>query len=170
MGDRIVVMKDGVIQQADTPDVIYHHPANVFVAGFIGSPSMNFIHGRLEEEAGKVHFKGSDLDVKIPEGKAKTLREKGYVGKEVIFGIRPEDIHDEPVFLESSPESQVKAKVEVAENMGSEMYLYLSNITDKWVTARVNARNRFEAGNEVTLALDMNKGHIFDKETEEAVF
>lgn len=170
MGDRIVVMKDGVIQQADTPNTIYHHPANVFVAGFIGSPAMNFVDGQLVEEAGEVYFKSEGLRVKLPEGRAKVLREKGYVRKEAIFGIRPEDIHDEPIFLESSPDSQVKAKVEVAENMGSEMYLYLSGITDKWVTARVKARTQFAAGNEVTLAFDMNKAHIFDKETEKAVF
>lgn len=170
MGDRIVVMKDGVIQQADTPTEIYQRPANVFVAGFIGSPSMNFIHGRLEEEAGAVHFKGSGLDVKIPEGKGKILREQEKVGQEVIFGIRPEDIHDEPLFLESAPESCFTAHVEVAENMGSEMYLYLSGLTEKWVTARVNARTGFAAGNEVKLALDMNKVHIFDKETEVALF
>ncbi|PTM56650.1 ABC transporter ATP-binding protein [Desmospora activa] len=169
MGDRIVVMKDGLIQQADTPTQIYHHPANVFVAGFIGSPAMNFVEGQLVEEGGDLIFKNG-LNIKVPEGKAKMLREKGYVGKEVIFGIRPEDIHDEPLFLESSPDSLVKAKVEVAENMGAEMYLYLSGITDKWVTARVNARTQFAAGNEVTLALDMNKSHVFDKETEEAIY
>lgn len=169
MGDRIVVMKDGLIQQADTPTQIYHHPANVFVAGFIGSPAMNFVEGELVEENGDVIFKNG-LNIKVPEGKAKVLREKGYVGKEVIFGIRPEDIHDEPLFLESSPDSVVKAKVEVAENMGAEMYLYLSGITDNWVTARVNARTQFSAGKEVTLALDMNKSHIFDKETEEAIY
>ncbi|MFC4077480.1 ABC transporter ATP-binding protein [Salinithrix halophila] len=170
MGDRIVVMKDGLIQQAATPTEIYQHPANVFVAGFIGSPSMNFVDGRLEEEGGEVHFRGTGFDVRLPEGRAKSLRERGFVGKEAIFGIRPEDIHDEPLFLESSPESQVTAKVEVAENMGSEMYLYLSGVADKWVTARVNARSQLAAGTNVTLALDMNKVHIFDKETEEAVF
>jgi len=169
MGDRIVVMKDGVIQQVDTPDRIYQHPANIFVVGFIGSPSMNFIRGRLEEEGQGIYFRTAGLDIKLPEGKAKRLRESGYPGKEVIFGIRPEDIHDEPLFLESSPDSRIKAKVEVAENMGSEMYLYLSGITDQWITARVNARTQFVAGVDVELALDMNKVHIFDTETEEAV-
>ncbi|OYD08127.1 ABC transporter ATP-binding protein [Paludifilum halophilum] len=170
MGDRIVVMKDGVIQQADTPTEIYQHPANVFVAGFIGSPSMNIIEGRLSEKGHDVCFKGTGLEVKLPAGRGKILKEKGYVEKEVIFGIRPEDIHDEPLFLESSPDSRFTSKVEVAENMGSEMYLYLSGIADKWVTARVNARTGFTAGSEVELALDMNKIHIFDKESEETVF
>ena len=118
---------------------------------------MNFIQGRLVEEAGAVHFRGSSLDVKIPEGKAKILRQQEMVGKQVIFGIRPEDIDDEPLFLDSTPDSCFTAKVEVAENMGSEMYLYLSGITDQWVTARVNARTGFTIGNEVKLALDMKK-------------
>lgn len=170
MGDRIVVMKDGVIQQADSPDTIYNHPANMFVAGFIGSPAMNFISGTVQEENGKLHFKANNLDVEIPEGKAKLLKDKGYAGKEVVFGIRPEDIHDEPVFLEASPHSVLKTKVEVSENMGSEMYLYLSGIGDETVVARVDARSGVEMGDEVKLAFDMNKCHIFDKETEETVF
>lgn len=170
MGDRIVVMKDGVIQQADTPSTIYNHPANMFVAGFIGSPAMNFLPGTLSEEGGDVHFKAKSVDVVIPEGRAKTLREKGYVGKDVVFGIRPEDIHDEPVFLEASPASVLKLKVEVAENMGSEMYLYLNGIGDDLLVARVDARTNVSMGDEVKLAFDMNKCHIFDKETEEAVF
>ncbi|SFG37346.1 multiple sugar transport system ATP-binding protein [Planifilum fulgidum] len=169
MGDRIVVMKDGVIQQAATPTEIYEHPANMFVAGFIGSPAMNFIEGSLSEEEGNVYFQTKGLKVKIPDGKAKTLRDKGYVGKEVVFGIRPENIHDEPVFLEASPDSAVEAKVEVAEHMGSEMYLYLSGIGEKWLTARVNTRTQYGPGAQVKLALDMNKCHVFDKETEVAV-
>ncbi|WP_054951259.1 ABC transporter ATP-binding protein [Numidum massiliense] len=170
MGDRIVVMKDGLIQQADTPDKIYNEPANVFVAGFIGSPAMNFISGSLVETGGNVHFKANNVDVEVPEGRAKLLRDKGYVGKDVVFGIRPEDIHDEPVFLEASPESVLKTKVEVSENMGSEMYLYLSGLGDDMFIARVDARANVGMGDEVKLAFDMNKCHIFDKETEEAVF
>jgi multiple sugar transport system ATP-binding protein len=169
MGDRIVVMKGGVIQQAATPSEIYSNPANMFVAGFIGSPAMNFIDGALFEEAGDVYFRSQGLQVKVPQGKAKLLREKGYVGKEVVFGIRPENIHDEPLFVESSPDSTFRAKVEVAENMGAEMYLYLSGIADKWVTARVNPRMNFAPGAEVELAFDMNKMHIFDKDTEQTV-
>ena len=170
MGDRIVVMKDGVIQQADTPDTIYNYPANMFVAGFIGSPAMNFIPGRLEEENGKVRFKANNVNVEIPDGRAKLLKDGGYVGKDVVFGIRPEDIHDEPVFLEASPDSVLTTKVEVSENMGSEMYLYLSGLGDDMFIARVDARSNVGMGDEVKLAFDMNKCHIFDKETEETVF
>ncbi|MFC7439951.1 ABC transporter ATP-binding protein [Laceyella putida] len=169
MGDRIVVMKDGVIQQVDTPTEIYNNPANLFVAGFIGSPAMNFIDGSLVEEGGEVYFQTQGAKVKIPAGRVHGLREQGYVGKEVIFGIRPEAVHDEPVFIEASPESSFTAKVEVAENMGSEMYLYVSGFGDKWLTARVNARTHYGPGAQVSLALDMNKAHIFDKETEKTV-
>lgn len=169
MGDRIVVMKDGVIQQADTPTEIYNNPANVFVAGFIGSPAMNFVNGQLSEEAGSLFFVTEGAKLEVPAGKASTLREKGYVGKEVIFGIRPEAIHDEPLFIESSPSSAFSAVVEVAENMGSEMYLYLKGIGSNSVTARVNARTQYRPGAELKLAIDMNKAHIFDKETEVAV-
>jgi multiple sugar transport system ATP-binding protein len=169
MGDRIVVMKDGVIQQVATPMEIYSQPANMFVAGFIGSPAMNFVEGSLIEEGGDVFFVTHGAKVKFPGGRAHTLREKGYVGKEVIFGIRPEAVHDEPVFIEASPDSVFDAKVEVAEHMGAEMYLYVSGFGEKWLTARVNARTHFAPGVQVQLALDMNKAHVFDKETEETV-
>jgi multiple sugar transport system ATP-binding protein len=171
MGDRIVVMKDGVIQQAATPEEIYNHPVNMFVAGFIGSPSMNFIDGKLTENGGEVRFDGKNFSVSIPEGRARLLREKGYVGKEVMLGIRPEDIHDEPLFLESSPKSTFNAVVDVAENMGAEMYLYLSGIGSETLVARVNARSGGkQMGTEMRLAADMNKIHIFDQETELAIF
>lgn len=169
MGDRIVVMKDGVIQQAATPTEIYVHPANKFVAGFIGSPSMNFIDGFLFEEGGDLFFRAKNLQLKFPSDKAKALRDAGYVGKEAVFGIRPENIHDEPAFLEASPESTVEAEVEVAEHTGSEMYLYLGGIGDDWLAARVNARTRYGPGARVRLALDMNKCHVFDKETDVTV-
>ncbi len=170
MGDRIVVMKDGVIQQAATPEDIYNYPVNMFVAGFIGSPSMNFINGNLTEEGGNVVFKANGINVAIPEGRAKTLREKGYVNKEVILGIRPEDIHEEPVFLEASPNSVINANIEVAENLGHEMFLYLAGIGKESVIARVDGRAGFKEGTNVKLALDMNKVHIFDKDTETSVF
>ena len=170
MGDRIVVMKDGVIQQVDTPTELYNHPKNMFVAGFIGSPAMNFILGKLETNGEKVVFSTGNTTFEIPEGKAKVLREKGYVGKDLYLGVRPEDIHDELVFLESSPNSQFTATIDVSEHMGAEMYLYLSGIGKDSITARVNARSQLKAGSQVKLAFDMNKVHFFDKETEEALF
>ncbi|MOA26861.1 glycerol-3-phosphate transporter ATP-binding subunit [compost metagenome] len=127
---------------------------------------MNFITGTLNEQGGTVRFKASGVDVVVPEGRAATLRSKGYIGKEVILGIRPEDLHEEPVFLEASPNTIVNANVEVAENLGHEMYLYLNGIGTDTVIARVDGRSGVRDGSNVKLALDMNKTHLFDKETE----
>ncbi|CAM3704716.1 ABC transporter ATP-binding protein [Marinicrinis lubricantis] len=170
MGSRIVIMKDGVIQQAASPEVVYNKPVNMFVAGFIGSPAMNFISGNLVEEGGNIRFKANNVDVAVPEGKAKILRDKGYVGKEVVFGIRPEDMHQEPVFLEASPNSIVTAHVEVAENLGHEMFLYLAGLGTESIIARVDGRAGLKEGTNVKLAFDMNKCHVFDKETELNIF
>jgi multiple sugar transport system ATP-binding protein len=170
MGDRIVVMKLGEVQQADTPDALYNNPINMFVAGFIGSPSMNFISGKLSEKAGNVLFTAKNMELTIPEGRAQTLRSKGYIGKEIALGIRPEDIHDEQVFIEGSPNSLITVTVEVAENLGSEMYLYLEGIGEQTIIARVSGRTGIKENETVKLALDMNKIHMFDKETEQAIF
>ncbi|QKG83192.1 ABC transporter ATP-binding protein [Kroppenstedtia pulmonis] len=169
MGDRIVVMREGVIQQADVPRRIYQKPANVFVAGFIGSPAMNFIQGRLWEKDGYLRFQGMGIDIRIPDKSGKTLKKKAYVGKNVILGVRPEDIRNDPLFLESSPDSHLTAKVEWVEYMGSENYAYLSGISEKWVTAKVDAGTSVIAGKNIKVALDMNHVHIFDKETEKAL-
>src|SRR5699024_199510 len=116
MAKRLVVMKDGIIQQVGEHKHVYDYPDNVFVGGFIGSPSMNFFTGHLEEN----YFVMGDTKIKVPEGKMKTLRNEGYLNKDLILGIRPEDIHDEPLFLESSPETKINAHIDVAELMGSE--------------------------------------------------
>ncbi|MEF3304310.1 ABC transporter ATP-binding protein [Paenibacillus sp. GYB003] len=166
MGDRIVVMHQGIIQQAASPEEIYNFPLNMYVAGFIGSPSMNFIHGSLIESGGKVRFKSQGVDVVLPEGKAQILRDKGYINKEVVFGIRPEDLHDEPIFMEGSPESHVTATIEVSENLGHEVQLHLSGLGTQTIVARVDGRSGFKEGMSIKLAMDMNKIHIFDKETE----
>ncbi|MFE5322879.1 ABC transporter ATP-binding protein [Paenibacillus sp. NPDC056579] len=165
MGDRIVVMDKGIIQQAATPEEIYNYPLNMFVAGFIGSPSMNFVTGSLADQGGSVYFKSNGVNVELPEGKAKVLREKGYVGKEVIMGVRPEDFHEEPVFLEASPNTIVNAHIEVSENLGHEMFLYLNGIGKNSVVARVDGRAGFKEGTNVKLAIDMNKVHFFDQQT-----
>ncbi|WP_127533464.1 ABC transporter ATP-binding protein [Paenibacillus kobensis] len=170
MGDRIVVMKDGIIQQTDTPEVLYNHPKNLFVAGFMGAPAMNFIAGTLADQGGALRFKSSGVDVAVPEGKAKLLREKGYANKEVILGVRPEDLHEEPVFLEASPDTIVTAHVDVAENLGHEMYLHLNGIGTQTVIARIDGRAGVMNGTNVKLALDMNKVHLFDKESELNIF
>ncbi|GGG05069.1 ABC transporter ATP-binding protein [Paenibacillus abyssi] len=170
MGDRIVVMKDGFIQQAASPEELYNNPVNMFVAGFIGAPSMNFIKGQLTEQGGAVRFKATGVDVTLTEGRAQVVREKGYIGKEVVLGIRPEDFHDEPVFMEASPNSIVSANVEVAENLGHEKYLYLAGLGSDTVIARVDGRSTIKEAQNVKLAIDMNKIHMFDAATELSVF
>lgn len=170
MGDRIVVMKDGFIQQAASPEVLYNHPINLFVAGFIGAPAMNMLTGQLVEEGGSVRFRATGVNVEVPQGKAAVLRSKGYIGKEVILGVRPEDIHEEPVFLEASPNSIINASIEVSENLGHEMYLYLNGLGKDNVIARVDGRSGLQEGQNVKLALDMNKVHVFDPETELNIF
>ncbi|MNZ94177.1 Trehalose import ATP-binding protein SugC [compost metagenome] len=170
MGDRIVVMEAGVIQQAASPEELYNQPKNMFVAGFIGSPTMNFVNGTLAEEGGSFRFKAANLNLEVPQGKATILKEKGYIGKEVIMGIRPEDIHEEPVFLEASPQTTFTANVYLTENLGHEMQLYLNGAGDGGLIARVDGRSNTREGDNVKLAIDMNKIHIFDKESELNVF
>lgn len=166
MGDRIVVMKDGFIQQSASPEELYNHPVNIFVAGFIGSPSMNFIRGTLTDKGGTISFKTTGIDVALPEGRAKIIREKGYVGKEVIMGVRPEDLHDEPVFLEASPATIVTALAEVVENLGYEKNIYLNGLGNETVIGRVDGRSTIKEGTNIKLAIDMNKVHMFDTENE----
>ncbi|PLS17565.1 sugar ABC transporter ATP-binding protein [Bacillus sp. M6-12] len=161
MATRLVVMKDGIIQQVGTPKEVYENPENIFVGGFIGSPAMNFLTGTLTD--GK--FKVGEQLISVPEGKMKVLRDQGYAGKEVILGIRPEDFHDEPVFIESSSDTVIKAHIEVAELMGAEFMLY-STIGGQDFVARVDARTIVKPGDSIELALGMNNAHFFDKDTE----
>ncbi|MNH91821.1 Trehalose import ATP-binding protein SugC [compost metagenome] len=170
MGDRIVVMEKGIIQQAASPEEMYNAPVNIFVAGFMGSPSMNFITGNFAQDGSALYFKTTGVNVEIPAGKAQILRDRGYVGKEVILGVRPEDIHEEPVFLEASPNSIVNAHIEVSENLGHEMYLYINGVGPTTLIARVDGRSGLKEGANVKLALDMNKVHFFDKETTLSIF
>ncbi len=171
MGDRIVVMKDGLIQQVATPTEIYNHPLNLFVASFIGSPAMNFVKGNVKELDGKVVFESDQIHVTFPEDKAKQLRNSGYVGKPVTFGIRPEDLYSDAQFMEANPfESFLTAQVDVVENMGSELYVYFHNIGNTQMVARVDAREGLKPRMSVKLGMDLSKCHVFDSETELAVF
>ncbi len=167
MGTRIVVMKDGVIQQVDTPANLYTKPDNVFVAGFIGSPQMNFVTATLSKENGSVYASFGDNKIMIPNGKV-TPELEGYIGKEVIVGIRPEDIHDDEAFISSRPEAVCNADVEVTEMMGAETYLYLE-LAGEQFTARVNQRSTAKIGDTIKVAFETNKIHIFDKDTEMAI-
>ena len=166
MGDRICVMKDGVIQQCDTPRNIYDNPANVFVAGFIGTPPMNTIKGRLEEENGQYRFKTDTLNICVPESWKKQL--ESYVGKNIIFGIRPEDIGSE--LAKQDPNAPtIEAVVDVREYMGAETYLYLDIGSGVNIIARVSAHQEFAMGEKLTLPLSMIKAHMFDPETEKRI-
>jgi len=162
MATRIVVMKDGVIQQVGSPKEVYDNPENVFVGGFIGSPAMNFFKAKIE---GEYVILDENVRLKIPGGKVKLLKDNGYIGKEVIFGIRPEDIHDEPVFIESFPDDFIEVNIEVAELTGAELMLY-SSLAGHDFVARIDARNQVKAGDKVKLGLDLNKAHFFDPESE----
>ena len=168
MGTRIIVMKDGFVQQIDTPAKLYNEPVNMFVAGFIGSPQMNFTDCVIKEEGGSIALEFDGQKIVLPEGIAAKVKETGYVGKEVVLGIRPEDLHDEEAFLNSSAESIVDAHVEITEMMGAETYLYIK-IGGTQFTARVNPRSTARANDDIKIALDLNKIHLFDKETEMAI-
>lgn len=168
MGDRIVVMKDGIIQQVDTPQEVYNHPTNIFVASFIGSPAMNFLNGNVVEEGGKLYFHAKDVKVLLPEGRYSSLRNAGLVGKEIVFGIRPENISDQEMVIASHEGASVRATVEVTELLGAEMYLYLT-VGGQNLTARVDARSGYRVGDMINLGFDMNKFHVFNKETEQTV-
>ncbi|WLR53985.1 sn-glycerol-3-phosphate ABC transporter ATP-binding protein UgpC [Mesobacillus subterraneus] len=164
MATRLVVMKDGIIQQVGAPKEVYENPENVFVGGFIGSPSMNFFTGKLEE--GK--FTNNTSSIAIPEGKMKVLRSQGYVGKEIILGVRPEDLHDEPVFIDASQGATIQATVEVSELTGAETMIY-SHFEGQDFVARVDSRSDVSPGQVIELAFDMNKVHFFDAETEKRI-
>ena len=164
MGDRIVVMKDGYIQQVDVPQDLYDKPNSVFVAGFIGSPQMNFLDAVLLKEGECFSLKIGDMLIHVPSGKVVGSELVDYVNKAIIVGIRPENIHNEDVFIKVSPESAFDAEIDLVELMGSEMYLHFEFQSHR-VVARVPSRIMTRKGDRVRLSIDMNKVHIFDKET-----
>ncbi|PNL92265.1 ABC transporter ATP-binding protein [Aerococcus viridans] len=175
LADRIVIMNAtknsdgsgtiGRIEQIGTPQELYNKPVSKFVAGFIGSPSMNF----FTVTVGENRISNQDgLDIAIPEGQAKILRDRGYLGKEVIFGIRPEDILDTNIAIEAYPEDTVTGEIVVSELLGSETMLYLKLGQTEYI-ARVSTRDTFEAGDKVTLTFNITKGHFFDLATEQAI-
>ena len=165
LGTRIVVMKDGVVQQVDTPQHLYEQPGNLFVAGFMGSPQMNFLDAQIAEKGGDLIAKVGEYDIVIPAAKAKVLKDGGYVGKTVVLGIRPEDIHDSQMFIEASPSVPMTSTVKVYELLGAEVFLYF-DVDGTQVTARVDPRTNSKTGDTIKFAFDMEKSHFFDKETE----
>ena len=178
MGDRIVVMKDGFIQQVDSPQNLYSSPCNLFVAGFMGSPQMNFVDAVLRKIEGKytIEFGSEDTKtsrgvkyyVELPESKVDETVLSPYVDKEIIMGIRPENIHDEEMFISSAKTGIIDADVEITEMMGAEVYLYLT-CQGIPLTARVDPRSTARPQDTIKVALDPNKVHLFDKETEKTI-
>ena len=168
LGTRIVVMKDGVIQQVDTPLDLYMKPDNLFVAGFIGSPQMNFIDAKVQKNGSDVLLVFDEYSVKLPEAKAKKLIDAGYEDKTVVLGIRPEDIKDEEMFISQAAGCCLDATVKVYEMLGAEVFLYFT-VGKADITVRVNPRTTARPGDTVTIAFDMSKAHVFDKETEEVI-
>ncbi len=177
MGDRIVVMKDGFIQQIDTPQNLYENPVNKFVAGFLGSPQMNFIDAVLKKESGQyiVEFgsedtktaRGVKYQIAVPASKAVADLEK-YVDREVTLGVRPESVHDEEMYLSNATTGLCKCKVEITEMMGAETFLYLE-CEGIPITARVAPSSTARPQDEITVAIDPNRIHLFDKETERTI-
>ncbi|MDD5431829.1 MAG: sn-glycerol-3-phosphate ABC transporter ATP-binding protein UgpC [Candidatus Omnitrophica bacterium] len=166
MGDRIAVMKDGLLQQVADPISIYDHPKNKFVAGFIGSPPMNFMAGKIIKKEGKLYFDEGKVFVKIVEDMYKVLAK--YVGKEIVLGIRSEDIYDKLFVSEAPPENIVRVNCEVYEPMGSEVYLYLNTGKHTFI-ARVGAHDKPKVNQDLDVVFDMSKVHFFDKTTEETI-
>ena len=162
LGTRIVVMKDGVVQQVDNPQNLYNKPCNLFVAGFIGSPQMNFFDAVVVSDGSEVALKIGPHKIVLPEEKAKALMDGGYEGKTVVMGIRPEDVNDEKT---RESDSIIEAPVKVYELLGAEVFLY-SEVEGVNMTARVEPGTKAKSGELVKFALNVNKIHVFDKETE----
>ena len=166
LGTRIVVMKDGIIQQVDSPQNLYNYPCNLFVAGFIGSPQMNFQDAVIKVDGDNVTAAIGSTVLKVPASKAEAL--KAYDGKTVVFGIRPEDMSDDADYIAAHPDCVVKSTVKVYELLGAEVFLYF-DVEGKQMIARVNPATPLRTGSEATFAINMEKVHFFDKETEKTI-
>lgn len=159
MATRIAVLNKGLLQQMDTPQQLYDYPANLFVAGFIGSPSMNFFDGKVVRENGEMYVDLDSLRVKIPENRRETYEK--LLDKDIIFGIRPEDIHNPDYTPPDIIAESVDAEVDVTELMGNEIFLYLKNGDHNFV-ARVDPRTRVEMDDNIKVTFNMSNMHIFD--------
>ncbi|MBS3751626.1 MAG: sn-glycerol-3-phosphate ABC transporter ATP-binding protein UgpC [Anaerolineales bacterium] len=166
MADRIAVLNHGELQQVDTPQKLYDYPDNLFVAGFIGSPAMNFFNAVLREEGDDIIVDADAFNVKVPEKRKEAFQD--HIGKPVVFGLRPEDIHDPNYAPPRIISQEVEADVDVTELMGNEIFLYLISGDHEYV-ARVDPRTGYKMGDKVKMAFNMDNMHIFDKETEEVI-
>jgi len=163
MGNRIAVMRDGVLQQLDTPQVLYDHPVNMFVAGFIGSPAMNFFDGRIEAQGDNLFAVSNGLRLSIPPSRAAIIKQ--YAGKEVTFGIRPEDIHDIAEEPNADPGRVARVMVNVVEPLGSEVFLYVGAGNNEFIS-RVDPRTRARPGQTLDVVFNTDKLHVFDRQTQ----
>lgn len=168
LGTRIVVMKDGVVQQIDTPQNLYEHPCNKFVAGFIGSPQMNMITADAVEEDGEVSLRFAGQKITLNADRAQALKKGGYVGGKVVLGIRPSDIHGDADSLQKFSKACFDAEVRVYEMLGAEALAYFDIGDASWV-ASLNASTKVSVGDTIRLAMDTSKIHIFDNVTEKTI-
>lgn len=173
MADRIVVMKDGVIQQIDTPQNLYKNPKNMFVAGFIGSPEMNMIPASISYEKEAYYVDFDDVHMLIPNGIILSDKIKEYVGKKVVLGIRPEDLHPEDPFLETFPDGVFELNADLVEITGAEMNIYFQHTSakqnDNMQIVRTSSRVPVKSGKSIKVAIDKNKIHLFDKDSEQTI-
>ena len=167
LGTRIVVMKDGVVQQVDTPQNLYEKPQNLFVAGFMGSPQMNFLDAVVKVEGAVANLVIGGKSIPLPADKSKKLIDGGYNGKTVTFGIRPEDVYDAPDYIAKAA-CVFESEVKVYELLGAEVFLYF-DLADYPITARVDPRTTARPGDAIKFAFDVEKIHVFDKETEQVI-
>jgi len=172
MGDRIVVMKKGVIQQTAPPQELYNYPANIFVAGFIGSPQMNFIDVKVVEQNQSIILKKDDIEIETHIDMAKNLKDKDYDGKTIVIGIRPEDVTIKSIGCNCDNKvrnSYLNAYVDAVENMGSDKYIYLKAGYDS-ITARVAQAFKVRLGDEMRVYFDKSKIHCFTKENGQRIY
>ena len=164
LGTRIVVMKDGFVQQVDSPQNLYNNPCNEFVASFIGSPQMNLFDATAEKDGDAVVLSFNNYKIKLNAEKSANIISKGYVGKTILMGIRPEDIYDDEEDIAARPESIINMSVELVELLGAETYLYLL-LGENNITARVEPTSKAAAGQTIKVAINTEKIHAFDKES-----
>lgn len=169
MGDRIAVMCNGVIQQVDKPLELYNHPANLFVAGFIGSPAMNFVPATIVAEAEKCFVNCGGFKLALPAGLA--AKAMPHAGKTVTFGIRPEDLYDRqvPCLVEATADNTIEVDVDVIEPLGNDVEMYLT-IGDVQFIAMIDSGSQAKMGEKMSVLIDMSKSHLFDKDTEQAIY
>ncbi len=167
MADRIAVMKDGVLQQVDTPQNLYDHPTNLFVAGFIGSPSMNFFNGTLTGDANEMYVDTGAFRLRLHD--TLVAKVKDHLGKKVVLGVRPEDVHNPEFVPVGVTGARVKARVELTELMGSEIYVYFVTGEDQNFIGRIDPRARYNLGDEVEVVFNLDSIHLFDQDTEKTL-